>query len=179
MDWRDKYLTGLTNEQLAEEFHLLDHLGPAVRRRGYYTKTELERVGLWKSPRNSWRLAKNSPTRVEAITKKAFAAPEPFKLYTLELLQGVLDPVASALLAFPFPKTHTVIDYRAARTLEALQERGELPFELLWRPKPDPNAKGSPPYPVYVDACLKLATGLNISLRDLDRALWQWHKEMY
>jgi hypothetical protein len=31
---------------------------------------------------------------------------------------------------------------------------------------------------VYLDACRQLAAHLNSSLRDLDRALWQWHKEM-
>jgi hypothetical protein len=49
MGWRDEYLKGLKEEQRVEEFQLLDILGPAVRRRGYYTKTELERVGRWKS----------------------------------------------------------------------------------------------------------------------------------
>lgn len=176
MAWRDEYMKGLKGEQRAEEVQLLDHLGPAVRRRGYYTKTELVRVGRWKSARNGGRLAKNSPALVEAATKKAFAAPEPLKLYALQVLEGVLDPVASALLAFPFPKTHTVIDYRASRALEVLQKQGDLAFELLWRPKPDPRDEGSPPYPVYRDACLKLATHLNVSLRDLDQALWQWHK---
>ena len=169
----------MKEEQRIEEFQLLDNLGPAVRRRGYYTKTELERVGRWKSARNGGRLAKNSPALVEAVTKKAFAAPEPLKLYTLQVLEGVLDPVASALLAFPFPKTHTVIDYRASRALEVLQKERNLPFELLWRPKPDPRAEGSPPYPAYRDACLKLATHLNFSLRDIDRALWQWHKATF
>ncbi len=179
MGWRDEYLKGLKEEQRVEEFQLLDILGPAVRRRGYYTKTELERVGRWKSARNGGRLANNSSALVEEVTKKAFAAPEPLKLYALQVLEGVLDPVASALLAFPFPETHTIIDYRASRALEVLQKQGDLPFELLWRPKPDPRAEGSPPYPVYRDACLKLATHLNFSLRDLDRALWQWHKETF
>ena len=45
MAWRDKYLKGLNEVERAEEFHLLDNLGPAVRQRGYYTKTDLERVG--------------------------------------------------------------------------------------------------------------------------------------
>ena len=169
----------LPAELRAEEEELLRSVGPAVRNRGYYTQRELERVNRWKLPtqRNRKRLAQNSAAEIEAVTKVALAADESMQLYVLrELLHGVSDGVASALLIFPFPDGHTVIDFRAARALEALERAGQLGNRLLWRPQPA-EALSVPPYPLYLGACRQLATRLDVSLRDLDRALWQWHKE--
>jgi hypothetical protein len=75
---------------------------------------ELARVNRWKLPtqRNRGRLAKNSDADIESVTKRALAAPEHLQLYVFQLLHGVSDAVASALLVFPFPDRHTVIDFR-------------------------------------------------------------------
>ncbi len=177
--WSERYLRELPASLRAEEEELLSSVGPAVRQRGHYTVPELERVNRWKLPtqRNRSRLAKNSAADVEAITRRAIAAPEHLQLYVLQLLHGVSDAVASALLVFPFPDRHTVIDFRVARALETLEAEGQLPDQLLWRRPPPKSGSWLPPYPVYLDACLRLAAHLNVSLRDLDRALWQWHKE--
>jgi hypothetical protein len=162
-----------------DELDLLGRVGPAIRERGYYTVAELQRVNRWKLPteRNRKWLAKNSHHRVRAVTERALAAPEPLQVYTLQLLHGVSAAVASALLIFPFPDVHTVIDFRVARALEALDKAGQLPDELLWRQRPPTDNSWLPPYPPYLDACRRLAAHLGVSLRDLDRALWQWHKE--
>ena len=177
--WRARYFSESKESQINEEEDLLRRVGPAIRERGYYTVGELQRVNRWKLPteRNRSRLAKNSHHRVRAVTEKALAAPEPLQLYTLQLLHGVSAAVASALLIFPFPDRHTVIDFRVARALEALDHARQLPDELLWRQRPPSDNSWLPPYAPYLDACRRLAAHLNVSLRDLDRALWQWHKE--
>jgi len=177
--WRARYFSESKPVQIEEEEDLLRLVGPAVRHRGYYTVAELQRVNKWKLPteRNRSRLAKNSYHRVRAVTKRALAAPEPLQLYALQLLHGVSAAVATALLIFPFPDRHTVIDFRVARALEDLDQARQLPDELLWRERPARDSSWLPPYPAYLDACRRLAAHLNISLRDLDRALWQWSKE--
>ena len=76
-------------------------------------------------------------------------------------LRGVGVPIASTLLHFAFPEDYPILDVRA---LEAL---------------------GSPPrsvYPVslwlsYLEACRELASRHRVSIRTLDKALWQWSKE--
>lgn len=177
--WRARYFSQSKPSQIEDEEDLLSRVGPAIRQRGYYTVGELQRVNRWKLPteRNRKWLAKNSHHRVKAVTERALAASEPLQLYTLQLLHGVSAAVASALLIFPFPEVHTVIDFRVARALEALDKAGQLPDELLWRQRPPTDTSWLPPYPPYLDACRRLAAHLGFSLRDLDRALWQWHKE--
>jgi hypothetical protein len=179
--WRGRYFSESKPSQIEDEEDLLNRVGPAIRERGYYTVAELQRVNRWKLPteRNRSWLAKNSHHRVRAVTQKALAAPEELQLYTLQLLHGVSAAVASALLIFPFPDRHTVIDFRVARALEALDKAGQLPDELLWRQRPPSDNSWLPPYPAYLDACRRLAGHLNLGLRDLDRALWQWHKETF
>ncbi|HET7465865.1 MAG TPA: hypothetical protein VFL29_04310 [Candidatus Dormibacteraeota bacterium] len=177
--WRGRYLSESSPGQIEEEEDLLRRVGPLIRRRGYYTVSELRRVNRWKLPteRNRTWLARNSHHRVRAVTQRALAAPEDLQLYTLQLLHGVSAAVASALLIFPFPERHTVIDFRVARALEALDKAGQLSDELLWRQRPPSNGSWLPPYPAYLDACRRLAARHQIGLRDLDRALWQWHRE--
>lgn len=177
--WCDRYFSESNRSQIDEEEDLLRRVGPAIRERGYYTVAELQRVNRWKLPteRNRKWLAMNSHHRVRAVTARALGAPEDLQLYTLQLLHGVSAAVASALLIFPLPDRHTVIDFRVARALEALDRTGQLPDELLWRQRPPSDNAWLPPYPPYLDACRRLASHLSVSLRDLDRALWQWHKE--
>ncbi len=68
----------------AKEQELLTKVGPAVARRGYYMVDELAKVGEWKSPRIRSRLAQNSATDVENITRVALAAPEPLQSRAVE-----------------------------------------------------------------------------------------------
>ena len=77
----------------------------------------------------------------------------------LTLLSGVQLPTATALLSVAFPDRHTIADVRST---EALEQLGE------W--------DGHGGYLAYRDACQRLAKGLDVSLRTLDRALWQWSK---
>jgi hypothetical protein len=177
--WRARYFSESTPSHIQDEEDLLRRVGPTIRERGYYTVGELKRVNRWKLPteRNRTWLAKNSHHRVRAVTERALAAPEDLQIKTLQLLHGVSAAVSSALLMFPLPKVHTVIDFRVARALEALEQAGQLRDELRWRRRPPADNSWLPPYSQYLDACRRLAGYLKVSLRDLDRALWQWHKE--
>jgi len=179
-EWSQRYRNKLSRSKRTDEDALLGVVGPRVLERGYYTRSELHSVYRWKVPtqRNRHDIARNSTAEIKAVTKAAFSAPEGFQIHILVgWLHGVSYAVASAFLMFPLPHVHTVIDYRAARALEVLYVSGQLPVRYLpWRPQP-PDSGWSPPYPPYLDVCQTLAKHLAVGLRDLDRALWRWHKE--
>ncbi len=72
--WSKRYMD---DDAAAAERLLLAEVGEAVRKRGWYTKAELIRVGEWKARgRIRGRLARNSEGDVKEITRSAFAAPE-------------------------------------------------------------------------------------------------------
>jgi hypothetical protein len=153
--WAGRYVADTSKT----ERELFDEVGPRARRRGFYTRDELMLVGEWKSPRARPRLASNSDEDVEDVTRLAFEAPDRFRHCVLEFLAGVGTPIASALLAVWHPDEHTVFDVRASGALRAL---GEL--------APDAT------YLAYVEQCRSVAARIDVSLRDLDRALWTWDK---
>jgi hypothetical protein len=69
-------------------------------------------------------------------------------------------PVASAILTTIDPERHTVIDFRALEALGCKSKDRTIDFYL-----------------VYLEACQSLAKTHRVSLRKLDRALWQWSSE--
>jgi hypothetical protein len=168
--WSQRYLSD-DPTAAAKEDQLLTELGGAVRKRGWYSKSELIQVGEWKARgRIRGRLALNSDAEVEEITRTALAAPDDRQHLILGRLHGVADPMASALLMVWDPERHTVLDFRAFAALERLQRRGLLKEEV-------PERNGLyPPYPAYLQCCRAIALRLGVSLRDLDRALWKWNE---
>jgi hypothetical protein len=69
-------------------------------------------------------------------------------------LKGIRVPTASAILAHLYPERFTVIDVRALNALSISN------FELAF-------------YNYYNEYCIKFAKEHNVSLRDLDRSLWE------
>ena len=140
--------------------HVLEDVSPAVRARGNYTREELLAVCRWKSPRVSGLVTRNSDADIEELTGVALGAPERLRHRVLTLLEGVGVPVASALLMVSDPESFTVIDFRS---LHALRAHGEL-------------ADDRPAYFPYVLRCREIAQRVGTTLRELDRALWQWSR---
>lgn len=79
----------------------------------------------------------------------------------LQSLEGIGLAVASAFLTAIFPEQFTVIDIIAFRAL-GVPEKTPLTVPLYIR---------------YLSYCDHQARRLGISLRDMDRALWQWGHE--
>lgn len=96
---------------------LIDEL-KGVTKRGYFTKEEFLRMGIWKSPRpKNWYLA-NSEEEVIQISKKAFSTEfEKRRIDLLTRLQGISIPTASAILTLTNPKDYGVIDIRVWEVL--------------------------------------------------------------
>jgi hypothetical protein len=136
--------------------------GAAARARGYYRRAEFIRVCAWKTVRSTPRVAANTRAAVTRATGVALAATdERARIEALLTLNGVGVPTASTLLYFAFPAEYPILDVRALDSL---------------------GVPGRSTYPVgfwlaYVAACRELAVRCGVSLRTLDKALWQYSKE--
>jgi hypothetical protein len=85
------------------------------------------------------------------------AQQERTALAVLVGLKGVLVPVASAILTTIAPDRYTVLDFRALESLGCASQDRSIDFYLG-----------------YLEACRGLASRHDMSLRNFDRALWQW-----
>jgi hypothetical protein len=141
----------------------LDDVGDAVRRRGHYTRAEFVEVCAWKTPRSRPRVATNSETAVIQVTRSALAATdEATRIAALLGLNGVGVPTASTLLYVAFPHDYPILDVRALESL-GVKARSTYPVSF-WL--------------AYLSACRQLAARYGVSLRTLDKALWQRSKEL-
>ena len=123
----------------------------------------LIKITDWKSTRVRSYIQKNKEDYVKAVTKASFQTKnEKLKLEALTLLKGVSFRMASAILMFCFPSNYTVMDWRV---WESLKELGFLEGKLK---------ETYDCYRKYNEVCIKIARNHNVTLRQLDKALWQW-----
>ncbi|HML10349.1 MAG TPA: hypothetical protein VK432_05770 [Stellaceae bacterium] len=131
-------------------------------RNGEFTKSNLKVIYEWKNGDSRFYKSKlepmfdsNSPQEIESVLKTVNTADTSVAaINALSRLKGIKIPTASAILAHLYPERFTVTDIRA---LNALGVRDiEVAFYLL-----------------YNQFCLDLAKNYGVSVRDLDRALWQ------
>jgi hypothetical protein len=136
--------------------------GKAARRRGYYTSDEFVLVCAWKTGRSKSKVASNTEEEVEHATRATFEAQdEAEKMDALLELKGVGVPTASTLLHCAYPSDYPILDVRA---LEALGHRGRTTYSVSYWLR-------------YLEACRRLAQEHGVSIRVLDKALWQYSKE--
>ncbi len=130
-------------------------------RAGVCTRTELEDIFEWRTNGcGRSRLMLNTEDEIiEALFLAAGARTERAAVAVLCGLHGVDVPVASAIPTATDQQRYTVIDFRALRALGNRSTDRSINFYL-----------------VYLDACRRLAKAHHVSLRVLDRALWQWSK---
>ncbi len=137
-------------------------VGAGARVRGHYTRREFVEVCAWKTPRSRPRVTANPARAITAATRRALATPdETIRIEALLELDGVGVPTASTLLYAAFPEDYPILDVRALESLGVASRSG---------------------YPVgfwlaYLAACRALASRAGVSLRTLDKALWQHSKE--
>jgi hypothetical protein len=132
---------------------------------GDYQRQNLGAIVNWKSARVTWRLAYNTDADIAAALGSAISASsEKSAIEILAGLHGVGVPVASAILTAILPEKYTIIDVYALKALgvtDKLKNRADY-------------------YIAYLEKCREIANQLNVSLRTLDHALWQfgWEKTM-
>jgi hypothetical protein len=138
-------------------------VGAAVRTRGHYTRAEFIEVSGWKTPRSRPKVSSNPEAAVVDATGRALAATdEATRIGALLELNGVGVPTASTLLYAAFPADYPILDVRALESL-GVGPRSGYPVSF-WL--------------AYLEACRLLARQTGVSLRTLDKALWQHSKEI-
>ncbi len=138
------------------------NLAPLIQKQGYITKQQLQTLCQWKSARSSGNTRNNSQQYVKEVTNFALSSDnERSRIEALTLLDGVGWPTASAILHFYHDDLYPILDFRA-----------------LWSIGID-----TPPYynysfwEVYVKFCRTIAIKEKVTMRILDKALWQYSKE--
>lgn len=154
-------------EALASRFGYLDEtrllvVGAAARARGHYTLEEFIEVCAWKTARSRPKVASNPEPAVVEATRRALASgDEAIRMAALLELEGVGVPTASTLLYFAFPTDYPILDVRALESL-GVKPRSQYPL-AFWLE--------------YLGACRELAARNAVSIRTLDKALWQHSRE--
>lgn len=144
------------------EGRIADEIGPAVRERGYFTRSELIDICRWKTPRSGPLVTLNSEEGVQEATGLALrATAEALRIWIPMGLSGVSWPTASVLLHFGHKDRYPILDYRA---LEAFGVAKPASYTV-------------PFWNAYVAACRKTDDETGYGMRVIDRALWQWSKD--
>lgn len=145
------------------ENEMIDEIGPRAKKRGYFTKEEFKTLCRWKTQRSKSRVDSNPAGFIEEATRIALSTPfEELRIGVLTLLHGVSWPTASVVLHFAHKDPYPIIDFRALWSLGIENRPQFYTFDYWWK---------------YVQACRELAKRCAVSMRDLDRALWQFSKE--
>lgn len=142
---------------------MVDEIGPRARNRGYFTKDDFKALCRWKTPRSQSKVNSNPPGFIEETTRIAlFTDFEELRIGVLTLLYGVSWPTASVVLHFAHKDPYPIIDFRALWSLGVKNRPQFYTVDYWWN---------------YVLICRELAERCGLSMRDLDRALWQYSKE--
>jgi hypothetical protein len=141
-------------------------IGMRSRNAGYYTRRDFLEVCEWKTrgrPRRYYQL--NSRQDVRRATTIALSSTDE-KTRMMSLigshggLQGVSWPTASVFLHLAHKEPYPILDRRALWSLQV--KRTYYTFDFWWD---------------YVRACRALAAECGVSMRDLDRALWEYSNQ--
>lgn len=151
-----------TPEEMRWEEQIEEKISPRVQEAGYFAKRDFLVLTRWKSPRAQPRCEANSEPIVEEATRIALGArDERLRIGVLQLLDGVSWPTASVLLHFGSRDPYPILDFRALWSM-GVETPPLYTFSYWWE---------------YVQECRRLAEEAGVSMRTLDRALWQYSKE--
>jgi hypothetical protein len=142
---------------------LVQAIGERAKANGSYERAEFLAVCRWKTPRSSRLCAENQSDTVGRVTRLALAqdTDEATRIGVHLDLKGVGWPTASVLLHFGARDPYPILDFRA---LWSLGYDRSPHYSFRFRQ-------------AYVAECRRLSGLAGISMRTLDRALWQYSKE--
>jgi hypothetical protein len=160
--FRETELRRLANRYPAEVDGDIESIAARARKRGHLERDEFLRICRWKTPRSQKNCAKNSQSLVAEATTVAFAANnEEIKIGTLLLLSGVAWPTASVILHLCDKAPYPILDVRAMWSV-GFERPPVYTFDLWWK---------------YTQFTRELARRTKLTMREVDRALWQYSKE--
>jgi thermostable 8-oxoguanine DNA glycosylase len=151
-----------------DALNVIRFLKPA-KKRGCLTKSELEVLCRWKSPRAIRHIKSNTENRVQKLTSDAFSTrSEMRKMEYLTQLKGVSIPMASAILTMTNPQRYGIIDIRVWQLLYKMgsvhkNEKG-INFTInQWYQ--------------YLMIIRHFSKKFDVKARDVERTLFLVHKE--
>jgi len=154
--------------------YLFDIVSPRFAQTGTLPPYDFFAIVIWKSNRTKTKIARGLASigkTVEALMREVSAASAPqFKIDLLLQVPGIGLAMASAILTVCYPDEFTVLDYRAWDTLRSSNVPG----------LPSRYPATTTEYLQYCLACKHFAQRVDLSLRDLDRALWarDWEDDL-
>ena len=132
-----------------------------VRSQSYLTKSDLQIVANWKSLRPARHLEENEESLVQEVTRFALKTEyDKAAIESLTILHGVGAPTASVILHFFHKQDYPILDFRALWSVSLIEDKKYNYSYALWSE--------------YVKFCRKKAKEADVSMRVLDRALWQF-----
>lgn len=135
---------------------------PRVWQRGFYSRSDFLAVCRWKSTRIVRQCEMNTDEFIESVTRTALSTEnERLRIEVLTLLNGVAWPTASVLLHFGTRDVYPILDFRALWSLGF--SKPPTYDHRFWS--------------AYTSYCRALAQEVGVSMRVLDRALWQYSRD--
>jgi hypothetical protein len=111
LEYADRYVYPLNDDAVIEP-------GKDIQSRGYLTRSELQQVANWKSPRSAGHNRKNSDEYIAAVSAIPFQTDnERLRIESLTLLNRVSWPTASVILHLYHKDRYPILDFRALRSL--------------------------------------------------------------
>jgi len=160
-----KYSEKYDRKYLNTEDHTIEeNLKRKLESSNYITRNQFNEIGLWKSkrPKREYCSPENTEDFVKEVTGIAFDSKnERLKIEILQLLQGCSYPLASVILHFKYPDLYPILDFRALWSL-GIERPKNYDFKFWWD---------------YTSKIRQIAKENNVSVRELDKALWYYSKE--
>ena len=148
----------------ARETTIMDEIAPAIRQQRYLTQAQLAALSYWKSPRSKTYAARNDDAFVQAVTHTALTTDhDRLRIEVLLLLAGVKWPTATVILHFGYDNLYPILDVRALWSVGVDKPESIPHTYAVWQE--------------YTTFCRATAQAADVTLRKLDRALWQYAKE--
>jgi len=142
---------------------IADEISARIRGADFIEKDDFLALCKWKSPRSINHCKKNKPDFIKEVSRVAFhTRNEHLRIEILTLLEGVSWPTASVLLHFCHKDPYPIMDFRALWSLGIDDPPNTYTFDFWWE---------------YTRYCRALSKSTGVSMRDLDKALWQYSKE--
>jgi hypothetical protein len=153
--WASRY--GYQGEEVIEK-----EIAPQAKSQEYLSKEQFLAICHWKTPRNRPHCKSNDAEFIRVVTAASLSTTnERFRIEVLTLLAGVEWPTASVILHFCSEDRYPILDFRALWSLN-VDIPIEYGFGLWW---------------AYTQFCRDLADESGVTMRTLDRALWQFSEE--
>ena len=159
--WASRYDYGGARGKRREE-KVCDRV-PTVKERGYLTLNDLQIVTRWKSSRSAQLVSRNSGSFVSEITRFSLDTEcDQAAIESLTLIAGVRAATASVILHFFHRLPYPIIDFRALWSVSLISNQDYRYTYELWSK--------------YTAFCRSESCNAGVSMRMLDRALWQYSK---